>query len=135
VSCQVFPPSLERATLWENTVGARISPPPRPLITPDVGVPCRIGVSYAAQVSPASVLAKIRAFVAPPVPTHTRLLPWVAIPVPLAANAASPSCRLGNWSPISCQVSPSVVPITGKRPFTESAMVMPRFGVQKAKQS
>ena len=38
-------------------------------------------------------------------------------------------------SPMSCQVLPSRVRITGKRPLIESAMVMALFGPQKAKQS
>src|SRR6266540_602540 len=55
--------------------------------------------------------------------------------VPLEANEDSPFSAGGRLLPMSCQVAPSVVRITGKRPFTESLCAMPRLGVQNAKQS
>jgi hypothetical protein len=102
---------------------------------PDAGVPCTIGVPYAFHVSPPSVVARILAFSAAPVAIHARFSPWVATQVPLAAKAASPGCAGGSFRAISLQSSPFLVRITGKRPFTASLMVMPRFGLQKSKQS
>ncbi|TMA17527.1 MAG: hypothetical protein E6J85_16820 [Deltaproteobacteria bacterium] len=89
----------------------------------------------AAHESPPSVVAMMRGSFPTPVPIQARLSPWVAMQVPLAANADSPSWAGGKLLPMSFQVRPSVVRITGNRPSTESAMVIPRRGVKKAKQS
>jgi hypothetical protein len=86
-------------------------------------------------VSPWSLVARILAVREPPVAIHAFLAPWVATQVPLDANDASPGNAGGKLPLMSCQATPSVVRRSGNTPFTESLCVMPRFGVQKAKQS
>ena len=71
----------------------------------------------------------------PPVVSQARRWPWVAAQVPLEAKPASPGSAGGSRSPMSCQVVPSKVRITGKRPLIESPRVMPLQGSQNAKQS
>src|SRR5260370_36292920 len=93
------------------------------------------GVSYAFQVSPWSLVARILATVAPPVAIQAFCAPWVATHVPLAANENSPGNAGGILPLMSCQVIPSVVRRSGNTPFTESLCEMARFGVQNAKQS
>lgn len=88
------------------------------------------GVSYAFQVSPPSLVAKILAVVEPPVAVQAFLFPCVVIQVPLAANEASPGNAAGILAAMDCQLTPSVVRISGNIPFTESLRVMPRCGVQ-----
>src|ERR1700758_2472712 len=93
------------------------------------------GVSYAFQVLPPSLVARILATVEPPVAIQAFLSPSVATQVPLAANDASPGNAGGKLSLISCHVIPSVVRRSGNFPLTESLCAMPRLGVQNAKQS
>src|SRR5713101_3934917 len=78
------------------------------------------GVSYAFQVSPPSLVAKILAIVEPPVAVQAFLPPCVAMQVPLAANEASPGNAAGILAAMDCQAIPSVVRISGNTPFTES---------------
>src|SRR5438270_8629301 len=142
-SCQVTPPSLERAKLLETPVGLPRSPPPRipcfaswkAMLTPPAGGPDTSGVGYAFQVSPPSVVAITRAGLAPPVVNQARLPPCAVMQVPLDANPASPGSAGGTLSPMSCHVWPSVVRRMGKRPFTESLIATACFAFQKAKQS
>src|SRR5579862_8448093 len=93
------------------------------------------GVSYAFQVSPPSLVAKLRAIVDPPVAIQAFSNPCVVMQVPLAANEASPDNAGGMLEAIDCHVTPFVVRMSGNTPFTESLCVIPRSGVQKAKQS
>src|SRR5437879_11434799 len=93
------------------------------------------GVSYAFQVSPPSLVAKILAIVEPPVAIQAFLPPWVATQVPLAANDASPGNASGILAAMDSQVIPSVVRRSGNTPLTESLSAIPRIGVQHAKQS
>src|SRR6202165_4325837 len=141
VSVQVRPPSFEvaaSAAVFE----ARSPPPTIPFtgsrkateIAPALGE-LTSGVSYAFQVSPPSLVAKILAIVEPPVAIQAFLSPSVAAQVPLAANEASPDNAGGISAAMECQVIPFVVRISGNTPFTESLCVMPRLGVQNAKQS
>src|SRR5579863_8130979 len=93
------------------------------------------GVSYAFQVSPPSRVASILAIFEPPVAIHAFLRPWVATQVPLDENDASPFSAGGILALMLFHVFPLVVRRSGNTPFTESLCAMPRFGVQKAKQS
>ena len=92
-------------------------------------------MSYAAQVLPPSVVARILAMLEPPVAIHALLVPCVATQVPLDENDASPDNAGGMLLAMLCQVMPSVVIRSGKTPFTESLCAIPLVGVQKAKQS
>src|ERR1700686_15637 len=141
VSVQVRPPSFEvaaSAAVFE----ARSPPPTIPFtgsrkateIAPALGE-LTSGVSYAFQVSPPSLVAKILAIVEPPVATHAFSRPSVVTQVPLAANEASPVSAGGILALIDSHVVPLVVRRSGNTPFTESLCAMPRVGVQKAKQS
>src|SRR5438874_3373278 len=141
VRVHVRPPSSDiavSAKLFEAK-----SPPPRmpcqasrkaTEIPPAVGE-LTSGVSYAAQVSPPSLVDKIRAIVEPPVAIQAFLSPSVAMQVPLAANEASPDNAGGMLAAMDCQVLPLLVRISGNTPFTESLCVMPRLPFQNAKQS
>src|ERR1700685_252005 len=141
VSCQVLPPSCDVA-MFALLFEARSPPPTTPffgsrkatLIAPAVDE-LTSGVSYAFQVSPPSVVARILAMVAPPVAIQALFSPRVVMQVPLAANEASPDNAGGILLAMLCQVVPSVVRISGKTPLTESLCGTPRSGVQKAKQS
>src|ERR1700683_4423710 len=93
------------------------------------------GVSYAFQLLPPSLVAKIRAIVEPPVAIQALFFPSVVMQVPLAENEASPDKAGGIFAEMDCQVIPSLVRISGNTPFTESLCVTPRSGVQNAKQS
>src|SRR5882757_9024107 len=143
VSFQVFPPSLEVAVAaLLGSFGSRSPPPTIPwrgsrnaTVNPPALGELTSGVSYAFQVSPASLVARIRAVVDPPVVIHAFLAPWVAMQVPLDANEASPGNAGGILLLMSCHVLPSVVRKSGNTPFTESLCEIPRFGVQNAKQS
>src|SRR5277367_879523 len=141
VNFQVLPPSCEVA-MSALSFEAKSPPPTMPFrgsrkateIAPALAE-LTSGVSYAFQVSPPSLVARILAMVDPPVAIQAFFPPWVVMQVPLAENDASPCNAGGILALISCQVVPSTVRISGKTPFTESLCAMPRFGVQKAKQS
>ena|SRR5438876_6162524 len=141
VRVQVMPPSSEvaaSALLFE----ARSPPPTIPFhglrnateMAPALGE-LTSGVSYAFQVPPPSLVAKILAMLEPPVAIQAFLPPWVVMQVPLAANEASPASAGGMTSAMDCQVVPLVVRRSGNTPFTESLCAMPRRGVQNATQS
>src|SRR5205823_853517 len=140
VRSHVLPPSRERAKLGRTSALAKSPPPTTPcrpsrkatVNVPAVPVPPAMGVEYEAHLSPPSLVTKIRELV---VTIHARVSPCVATQVPLAANAPSSVCAGG--SRMLFHVLPSVVRIAGNCPvtFLPSAMVMPRFGVQNAKQS
>ena len=141
VRVHVRPPSSEVAVSAKSFEAK--SPPPRmpcegsrkaTEIPPAVGE-LTSGVSYAAQVSPPSLVAKIRAIVEPPVAIQAFLSPSVAMQVPLAANEASPDNAGGMLAAMDCQVLPLLVRISGNTPFTESLCAMPRLPFQNAKQS
>src|SRR6266478_4467427 len=142
-SSQVTPPSLERAKLLDTPVGLERSPPPRMLclasrkamLNPPPAGPETMGVGYAFQVSPPSVVAITRAGVAPPVVNQARLPPWAVMQVPLEAKPASPGSAGGTLSPMSSNVAPSVVRRIGKRPLIESPITTARLEFQNAKQS
>ncbi len=70
-----------------------------------------------------------------PVVSQALRWPCVAAHVPLAAKPDSPGSAGGSRLPMSCQVWPSSVRRTGKRPFTESTIMMALFASQNAKQS
>src|ERR1700694_3146762 len=119
VRVHVWPPSAEVAA--SALAFEAKSPPPRmpclgsrraTEIPPALGE-LTSGVSYAFQVSPPSLVAKILAMVEPPVAIQAFIPPWVATQVPLAANEASPGNAGGMLALISCQVVPSVVRISG----------------------
>src|ERR1700682_4566067 len=128
VRVHVWPPSSEVAA--SALAFEAKSPPPR--------MPCRgsrkateippalgeltSGVSYAFQVSPPSLVAKILAIVEPPVAIQAFLSPSVAAQVPLAANEASPDNAGGILAAVEGQVTPSVGRMWGGTPFTESAV-------------
>src|SRR5713101_4808489 len=141
VRVHVWPPSSEVAVSAASFV-AKSPPPTIPFrgsrkateIPPPLGE-ITSGVSYAFQVSPPSLVAKILAVVEPPVAIQAFDSPCVAMQVPLAANEASPGNAGGILAAMDCQVIPSVVRISGNTPFTESLWVMPRRGVQNEKQS
>src|SRR6266478_5936882 len=141
VRVHVWPPSFDVA-VSAASFEAKSPPPTIPLrgsrkateIAPALGE-LTSGVSYAFQLSPPSRVAKILAVVAPPVAIQAFVLSCVVMQVPLAANEASPGNTGGILAAMDCQVIPSVVRIAGNTPFTESLCAMPRFGVQKAKQS
>ena len=84
---------------------------------------------------PSSVVAKILATVEPPVVIHALFWPCVVMQVPLDENEASPGSAGGILFAIEYHVVPSLVRMSGNTPFTESLCVMPRSGVQNAKQS
>src|SRR5215510_9851665 len=73
----------------------------------------------AVHVSPPSCVARTLDADAPPVTIHALSLPCTATQVPLEGNESSPAKAGGRRSAIFCQVVPSMVRITGKRPFTE----------------
>src|ERR1700733_13361951 len=98
VNCQVLPPSREvavralLASFWSK------SPPPtmpcsgsrkETVNAPAVGL-LTSGVSYAFQLSPPSVVARILAIFEPPVAIQACRRPSVATQVPLEENDASP---------------------------------------------
>src|SRR5258706_7063872 len=93
------------------------------------------GVSYAFQVSPPSVVARILEMVAPPVVIQALSSPWVVMQVPLEENENSPANAGGMLSEMECQSVPSVVRRSGNTPFTASLCATPRLGSQNAKQS
>src|SRR5579871_4170820 len=93
------------------------------------------GVSYAFQVLPASVVARMRETVAPPVVIHAFESPCVVMQVPLEENEASPERAGGIAEAIECQCWPLKVRMSGNTPFTESLCATPRLGSQKAMQS
>src|SRR5579863_668899 len=131
VNCQVLPPSFEVA--MSALLFAAKSPPPtmpfqgsrKATVTAPALAELTSGVSYAFQVSPPSLVARILAMVEPPVAIQAFLPPWVATHVPLAANEASPGSAGGIFPLIDCHVVPSVVRISGNTPFTESLCAMP----------
>src|SRR5262245_65765532 len=88
------------------------------------------GVLYARQLSPASLVARTLAIVAPPVQIQAFLPPCVVTQVPLDAKENSPGNAGGMLVLISCQVVPSVVRRSGNTPFTESLCSIPRRGGQ-----
>src|SRR2546422_4203310 len=141
VRVQVWPPSFEVAAPAE-LFAAKSPPPTMPFqgsrkateIPPALGE-LTSGVSYAFQVSPPSLVAKILAIVEPPVAIQAFLPPCVATQVPLAAKEASPGSAGGILAAMDCQVISSVVRISGNTPFTESLCATPRLGVQNARQS
>src|SRR5205085_11905638 len=146
VTCQVLPPSEERATLWAG--GLIRSPPP---VTPwnasrkatlkmPAAAPPPSAELYAAHVSPPSRVASTRGVATPPVPIHARFPPCTATQVPLEANPDSPGCAAGRLAPMLTQSLPSVVRSTGNtkppEPLgTESLKASACFGVQKANAS
>src|SRR5438445_13407876 len=101
VSFQVLPPSRDMAAS-ALSFEARSPPPTMPCrgsrkateIAPALAE-LTSGVSYAFQVSPPSLVARILAMVAPPVAIQPFLRPWVAAQVPLSANGASPASAGG----------------------------------------
>src|SRR5687767_8323427 len=100
---------------------------------PDDAFPAVIGVAATFHVIPPFVDLNTRAVAAPPVPNQAFCLPWTAMQVPLAANAASPSSGGGRPSPgSSFQVAPSVVLIRMNRPSTGSLIAIPVRASQKA---
>src|SRR5437588_8479706 len=117
VRVQVLPPSFDVAASAEP-FEAKSPPATIPFqgsrnateIPPALGELTR-GVSYASQVSPPSLVAKILAIVEPPVAIQAFLPPCVATQVPLAANEASPGNAGGMLAAMECQVIPSVVRI------------------------
>src|ERR1700688_2171450 len=131
VRVQVWPPSFDVAASAASLV--RKSPPPtmpfqgsrKATENPPAVAELTSGVSYAFQVSPPSLVARILAMAAPPVVIQAFLPPWVAIQVPLDENDASPGNAGGMFAAIDCQVIPSVVRISGNTPLTESLCVMP----------
>src|SRR5215813_4014471 len=120
-SCQVRPPSRDRAKLFTTPMFGVRSPPAR--------MPCRasrkamlnpppaengvvftpvIGAVVAPQVCPRSVLKKTRVVHRPsgtkgvggtPVVIHARRCPWVAMHVPPEAKPDSPGSGVGRLSP------------------------------------
>src|SRR5438477_12542329 len=78
------------------------------------------GVSYAFQVLPPALVARILAIGAPPGAIQACLPPCVVTQVPLDAKENSPGKAGGILLLISCQVVPSVVRRSGNTPFTES---------------
>src|ERR1700731_5248886 len=126
VRVHVWPPSSEVAA--SALAFEAKSPPPR--------MPCRgsrkateippalgeltSGVSYAFQVSPPSLVAKILAIDAPPVAIQAFRSPSVAAQVPLAANEASPDNAGGILAAFYGKVSPVGERISGNYQFTES---------------
>jgi len=141
VSVHVCLPSSDVATSAAS-FDAKSPPPKIPChasrkateIPPALGELTR-GVSYAFHVSPPSLVARILATVEPPVAIHAFRSPSVVAQVPLAANETSPGNAAGIFAAIDCQVIPFVVRISGNTPFTESLCVIPRLGLQNAKQS
>src|SRR5713226_10211703 len=141
VRVHVWPPSSEVA-VSALSFEARSPPPTIPCrgsrkateIAPALGE-LTSGVSYAFQVSPPSLVAKILAVVEPPVAIQAFDSPCVATQVPLAANEASPGNAGGMLAAMDSHVIPSVVRRSGNTPLTESLCAMPRLGVQNAKQS
>ena len=141
VRVQVRPPSFEVAASAES-LEPRSPPATIPFqgfrkatVTAPALAELTSGVSYAFQVSPPSLVAKILATVEPPVAVHAFLPPWVVMQVPLAAKEASPGNAGGILPAIDCQVIPLSERRSGNTPFTESLCAMARRGVQKAKQS
>src|SRR5438445_7379641 len=141
VRVQVRPPSLDVAASAES-FEAKSPPATMPfqgsrkatVMAPALGE-LTSGVSYAFQVSPPSLVARILAIVEPPVAIHAFLPPCVVTQVPLDAKEASPGNAGGMLLLMSCHVVPSVVRRSGNTPFTESLCAMPRRGVQNAKPS
>src|SRR5580704_19628029 len=93
------------------------------------------GVSYAFQVFPPSVVARILEIVEPPVVIQAFLSPCVVMQVPLEENEASPGNAGGMAEEMECHFWPLNVRMSGNTPFTESLCAMPRLGAQNAKQS
>src|SRR5215469_6762430 len=141
VRIHVWPPSSDVA-VSALSFDAKSPPPTMPCdgsrnateIAPALGE-LTSGVSNAFQVLPPSLVARTLAIVETPVTIQALLFPCVAIQVPLAAKDASSGNAVGMLAAMDCQVRPSVVRMSGKTPFTESLCVMPRSGVQNAKQS
>src|SRR5271170_3682044 len=104
VRVQVRPPSSEVAA--SALVFEFKSPPPRipwresrkATETPPALGELSNGVSYAFQVLPPSLVARILAMVAPPVAIQAFVFPSAAMQVPLAANEASPGSAGGMWA-------------------------------------
>src|SRR4051812_9647308 len=140
---QVLPPSLEtavRASL--GLPGSRSPPPTIPLCgsrkstvnAPALG-PLNNGVSYAFQVSPWSVVARILATSATPVAIQAFRPPCVVTLVPLDAKEPSPGKAGGMLPLMSCHVIPLSVRKSWNTPLTESPCKIPRRGVQNANPS
>src|SRR5437870_11426064 len=128
VRVHVCPPSLDVAvSALLGLPGSKSPPPTMPsngsrkstVKAPPLGELNR-GVSYAFQVLPPSLVARILAIVAPPVAIQAFLPPCVVTQVPLDAKENSPGNAGGIVLLISCQVVPSVVRRSGNTPFTES---------------
>jgi hypothetical protein len=66
---------------------------------------------------------------------HAFVFPSAAMQVPLAANEGSPGSTGGILAEMDSHVFPFFVRMSGNTPFPESLCVMPRSGVQNAKQS
>src|ERR1700723_1841691 len=136
VRVHVRPPSSEIAV--SALVFEFKSPPPtipwresrKATETPPALGEVRSGVSYAFQVLPPSLVARILAMVEPPVAIQAFVLPSAAMQVPLAAKEASPGRAGGMLDAIDSQVWPLVVRMSGNTPFPESLCVIPRSGVQ-----
>src|SRR5205807_10330474 len=115
VRVQVRPPSFDVAASAE-LFDAKSPPATMPfqgsrnatVIAPALGE-LTSGVSYAFQVSPPSLVAKVLAMVEPPVAIQAFLPPCVATQVPLAANEASPGNAGGILVAMDSHVIPSVV--------------------------
>src|SRR6202030_3072476 len=111
---QVCPPSLETAASAE--VFTLKSPPPtmpccasrKATDSPPADAELTNGVSYAFQVCPPSVVARILAMVDPPVAIQALFSPCVVTQVPLEENEASPGSA-GGMSSMKCQSNPSLV--------------------------
>src|SRR5437763_15999696 len=119
VRVQVWPPSFDVAVSAEP-FEAKSPPATMPfqgsrkatVMAPALGE-LTSGVSYALQVSPPSLVARILATVEPPVAIQAFLPPCVATQVPLAANEASPRNAGGIFAPMDSQVPASVVASSG----------------------
>src|SRR5213594_4757339 len=128
VSVQVCPPSSEVAVAaLLGSAGSRSPPPTMPCqgsrkatVKPPALGELTSGVSYAFQVLPASLVARILAVVAPPVMIQAFLPPCVVTQVPLDAKENSPGNAGGMLLLMSCQLIPSVVRRSGNTPLIES---------------
>src|SRR5437667_4441648 len=124
VRVQVRPPSLDVAASAES-FEAKSPPATMPfqgsrkatVMAPALGE-LTSGVSYAIQVSPPSLVAKILAIVEPPVAIQAFLPPCVATQVPLAANEASPGNAGGILAAMDSQVIPLAARTSGSSPPT-----------------
>src|ERR1039457_1390345 len=114
VSVHMCPPSPDVAVrALSGSLGSRSPPPTMPfrgsrkstVNAPALGE-LSSGLSQASRVLAPSVVARIRANVAPPVAIHALFSPWVATQVSLAANENSPGNAGGMLRLMLCHVVP-----------------------------